>query len=352
MPDELDDYLNDLGADDTGTGAAPEFGRGIGVLAPNAPQGRLYMGQALTPQEERGLMRTPPGTRLTPMMPTADQAATMQEQRAASVAAVPGAQTMGDVQSWNRVAATDNPLRKTLSGVSRPDQLTPDQETMQMAAQMGVPMGQAIQAFESQRRFQAQKGYQADLAAGMSAADAMAKWGPLLFAGPKGAGAMPRAATPSAAPNTYRDPRTGDRYYQKGNAWDLIRPPARVPTPMDTITERQPAVPGSAGQPAVPARPASRFFGIPVPFTGTAGSPGVPAVAASPARTITRHVPAGSEAPGPAPVKKPASEGRVRMRNPSGRVGTLPADQVEDAEAAGWTRIQPLARTKAPSELQ
>jgi hypothetical protein len=54
-------------------------------------------------------------------------------------------------------------------------------EVAEMAQQYNIPMAAAAAAIDSQLRFQAQRGYQKDLEAGMEATEAMAKWGPALF---------------------------------------------------------------------------------------------------------------------------------------------------------------------------
>ena len=64
---------------------------------------------------------------------------------------------------------------------SQPQPGTEINEVVQMAQQYNIPMASAAAAIDAQMRFQAQRGYQKDLEAGMEATEAMAKWGPALF---------------------------------------------------------------------------------------------------------------------------------------------------------------------------
>lgn len=302
-------------------------------------RGVIYMGPALSDEEEAEIRRRPSGTRIMPPAPVGAPAMAAQDERAAALSAVPGARTMEDVGLWNRVAATDTATSHTLPGVSRPPVLTPEQQFMDYAQTSGQPLGQVIQVIDAQRRYQAQRGYQSDLAAGMSAADAMTKWGPMLFTGPRGAAAMPRPAPISGSgPNTYRDP-TGNTYYWTGSRWIHVPNPAQRPVPMDTITEKIPGTTGTEAVPGLPAVPPKRILGIPIPLTGSPAVAPIPGVPGTPSRTVTRRVPAGTSVAEPTPrtQNQSASGKRVRVRNPAGKVGTIPEDQVEDAKASGWT---------------
>ena len=260
-------------------------------------RGRMYMGPAMSPEAEAQFTNSgvlAPGLRIAPPAPVGPPAMAMQDKRAADLASVPGAQNMDDVITQRRMIAGTPPGNKLLSGISRPEPPPPDQEMMEIAQKMGAPLTQAIAAIESQRRYQAQRGYQADIKAGMSATDAMTKWGPLLFAGPKGAGAMPKQAgpLPGTSPQTFTDPQ-GNTFYLQGNKWVHVPRQGVAAPQMETITERQPQVAGKPGVPAVP--PGTGFLGT--GLFASAGSPEVPAVPASPARTITRRVPVAAPPP-------------------------------------------------------
>lgn len=103
-----------------------------------------------------------------------------------------------------------------------------------------------------------------------------------------------------------------------------VRPPAEQ---FDTVTE---VFPGSE---AVPEHSKGGFFGL--------GSKTVPATEATPERRVTRKVPMGSpvedrdKSNGTATASSNAS-GKVRMINPDGVAGMVPANQVEAAKAQGY----------------
>jgi hypothetical protein len=79
----------------------------------------------------------------------------------------------------------------------------PDMEQYTKQAMAYYPIDQAGKAIEMATKFVGQRGYQQDLANGMSAAQAFAKWGPMLFHGTAGTGmaaairgSQPPAMTP------------------------------------------------------------------------------------------------------------------------------------------------------------
>lgn len=79
-----------------------------------------------------------------------------------------------------------------------------DQAAMRRAqyAIQDLPIDQAEKALTSALKFQAIRGYQRDLAAGKSAADALSRWAPIMFSQPKAgtlgqAAAMVRASRPA-----------------------------------------------------------------------------------------------------------------------------------------------------------
>ena len=254
------------------------------------------MGPALSPDAEQGftqLGNLNPGIRIAPPAPAGPPAMAAQDQRAADLASVPGAQNMDDVITQRRMIAGTPPGNKLLSGISRPEPPPVDQEMMEIAQKMSAPLSQAIQAVESQRRAMAVRGWQADAKAGMSQDELFRKWYPA-FIGPKGAGAMPKQAgpLPGTSPQTFTDPQ-GNTFYLQGNKWVHVPRQGVAAPQMETITERQPQVAGKPGVPAVP--PGTGFLGT--GLFASAGSPEVPAVPASPARTITRRVPVAAPPP-------------------------------------------------------
>ena len=77
-----------------------------------------------------------------------------------------------------RPGALDSHVIQGPHQVAAPD---PGEDLMRLAQSMGVPLQQAIQAVDAQQRFQAQRGYQADLDRGVSAEQAAVKWFPLMM---------------------------------------------------------------------------------------------------------------------------------------------------------------------------
>jgi len=65
---------------------------------------------------------------------------------------------------------------------------------------------------------------------------------------------------------------------------------------------------------------------------------GTPSTVVPPPITATNAAPKTVLEP-PVRVAPPESTGRVRMKSPDGRTGTLPANQVEEAISKGWTRL-------------
>ena len=128
----------------------PDF---IDVQDPSG-QGVMYMGPELSPEDEAALRRRPGGTRIMPAPPAGPAAAQAQDERAAALASVPGAQNMGDVSQWQAEASRDTPYSHTLPGVSRPDPPSPGQEALNTALAMGVPLKQAQEAVRAATVFQ------------------------------------------------------------------------------------------------------------------------------------------------------------------------------------------------------
>jgi hypothetical protein len=298
-----DDEL-DFGEDQA---AAPAVPPGVMTVDPSR-RGRMYMGPALSPAAESQFMNSgvlAGGLRVAPPAPVGPPAMAIQDQRAADLASVPGAQNMGDVDMHRRVVAATPPGDFTMSGISRPEPPPPDQEMMAIAQKMGAPLNQAIQAIESQRRYQAQRGYQADIKAGMPAAEAMTKWGPLLFAGPKGAGAMPKMAGPGLPGKPFQ--------FHQGPEGSIVFNPntgSYEPIPglgksSNTVTERTKVTPGKPAIPATPPGPG--LFGT--SLFRTPGTPGVPAVPERSdviGRTTTQRAPVVAP-PAPPPAAAPAT---------------------------------------------
>jgi hypothetical protein len=206
--------------------------------------------------------------------------------------------------------------RSTLPGLS-PQQQAENDVREQVA---GQPIEQQQQAVQAAVKFQAQRGYQQDLAGGMSASQAMAKWGPMLFA-PGSPGAMQSARMQQ--PQYRNVPGVGLVQIGPGGQPKVVMP-SKQAADTETVTEKYPA---KEGTPAVQA--SKGFFGL-------GAHPAVPEVPAVPEHTVTRKQPRITPPSGAGG----SMAGRVKVKDRDGKTGTIPADQVDAAKAAGYTIVQ------------
>lgn len=138
--------------------------------------------------------------------------------------------------------------------------LTPEeaeQRTVMRRLQYGVadlPLAEAEQAVTTALKFQAIRGYQQDLAKGVSAVDALTKWAPIMFS-------QPKAATMGQAASLVRAMRPEDKYmdiggvgYQmKGGRAYRITPPKTVPEkPIPLVLPADPENPLAGGHVTIP----------------------------------------------------------------------------------------------------
>jgi hypothetical protein len=218
-----------------------------------------------------------------------------------------------------------------------------------------LPVDQAIKAVEMAVRFQGQRGYMRDLQSGMNAAQAFAKWGPMLFH--SNATGIPEAIQRSVPPQVtpYQQQELAMRKQQMqaaaqklqqpklhyaaggeiirelpGGKFEVLRKPIQKPTESITESYQVPEVPAQEAQPAKPA--SSGFFGI-------GARPAVaakPAVAGVPAKTIRKTSKIGVDA---APAEEPAAD-------PAEAAPEEPANP-----AATETPAAPAAQAEAPKVL-
>lgn len=207
----------------------------------------------------------------------------------------------------------------------------PPQTAQDRAATMDLinsyPAAQTRQAVQAATRFMAQQGYnrkyQQNIQAGMSpqeaAADALAEYGPSLFFQP---GA---AVTPGNVASFIR----------------AVRPqPVKAPTanPID-VTEARGII-GEMGkiQSALDDNPTGpvaddnrgKLQYLRGQLEAIRAKYNTPAAAPAPQRPQTRTA-----------VSAPAGQGqRIRVRSKDGKIGTIPASQLDEALAAGYTRAQ------------
>lgn len=174
-------------------------------------------------------------------------------------------------------------------------------------------------AVQAATRFMAQQGYQRDLQSGMPQADALAKWAPSLFFQP---GVQ---VTPGTMASFIR----------------AVRPqPVKAPTanPIDVTEARGIVSEMGKIQSALDDNPTGsvaddnrgklqylrgQLEAIRAKYNTNAAPP-------APQRPQTRTA-----------VSAPAGQGeRIRVRSKDGKIGTIPASQLDEALAAGYTRAQ------------
>jgi hypothetical protein len=227
--------------------------------------------------------------------------------------------------------------------------LSPDEAERQTAMRRlqysvaDLPLAEAEKAVDAALKFQAQRGYQKDLASGMSAADALTKWGPTLFGSHVGtAQALSRvAARPAPRPVI-----VGGRAFAPMN-------PAMPGAPLQPIT------PGPIRNLDPNSPPVLEYKRLLADISHKQAemdkNPEASAEenaaninqlqimqqAADKLATRIRGGTAPVAAPAPrVPPAIPASTTRVRVRSKSGKIGTIPADQLAQALAEGYTRVQ------------
>jgi hypothetical protein len=127
------------------------------------------------------------------------------------------------------------------TGLTLPTPAEAEQRTAIRQMQYAVadmPLAQAEKAVNAALKFQAQRGYQRDIAGGMSAVDAMVKWGPTMFGSTAGsASALARVAT-AAQPEAEKVMNIGGVGYRipaKGQAVRITpEAPAKLPPALAT----------------------------------------------------------------------------------------------------------------------
>lgn len=129
-------------------------------------------------------------------------------------------------------------------GVSPPQESQSKYPIKQML-NLGMKPKDIMAVVDAKRRYDSERGYQADIAKGMTQTAAMAKWGPMLFSGSKG-GASPRQTFHNVSGAGYSfDPTTG-----KAN---LVTPPS-APSARETLAlEREKRLSSAADQQLPPA---------------------------------------------------------------------------------------------------
>jgi predicted HAD superfamily Cof-like phosphohydrolase len=221
--------------------------------------------------------------------------------------------------------------RSTLPGLS-PQQQAENDVREQVA---GQPIEQQQQAVQAAVKFQAQRGYQQDLASGMPAPQAMAKWGPMLFA-PGSPGAM--SAIKMQQPQIRNIGGKLVRIMPDGTAQPInvpgqVSPPQKW-EPQDTIDYKAATERYNKNAEAL-----SKLRDSTSLESGTESRRQMIADRREMQRISGKYgqgaAPGGVQPPGGA-----SKSGRVKVKDSKGKTGSIPADQVDAAKAAGYTIVQ------------
>lgn len=236
--------------------------------------------------------------------------------------------------------------------------LSPDEAARQTSmrklqyAIADLPLAEAEQAVSAALKFQAVRGYQQDLARGVSANEALAKWAPIMFTAPKagnlaGAASLVRATRPEA--EKYMD-IGGVGYQMKGGKATPLTPPK--PEKKKTIPMVLPADPENpltgghitipldendpmvkkaidrarSGPPPVPPQEPGFVDRLINRFTGRTPPPG----------------PAPSSAPVPAPAPAVTAPSPIRAAKPQTPEEKLAAAKALRQQHPDWSKKQIL----------
>lgn len=193
----------------------------------------------------------------------------------------------------------------------------PSLDRIYQAAFSQLPVDEASKAVEAAIRFQGLRGYQRDLANGLNAAQAFAKWGPSLFHQATGIPeAIDRSVPTPITPQQMIQNRLNQAKFDAAQAAAKQRQAADAAKqalaerrqnfleskPDESVTEtyKIPAVEGQEAQPESKG------------FLGFGAHPATPAVEAQPERTIRKT------------TKVPSQGKRVKVIGPKGQKGTVP----------------------------
>ena len=208
-----------------------------------------------------------------------------------------------------------------------------------------APIEEAEQAVTAALKFQAIRGYQQDLANGVPSHEALSKWAPMMFKTPPagafrgptapkpmdigGRGYLYDAATQTMKPLTEgrpvarpRDPFAELQY--KGILSQIAQVEREldktvIPSEMTPLQEKRRYLIGQSEAIRKASQQVQPQAGV-TPPTGVA----------------TPTAPAPASAPAPAA----AAGDKIRVKSPAGKIGWIPAAQLDAALAAGYTKFQ------------
>lgn len=195
-----------------------------------------------------------------------------------------------------------------------------------------APFKEAEAAVNAALKFQSTRGYQQDIAAGVPAAEALAKWAPTMFGGPKagsmsGAASLIRATRPPA-----------DKVMDIGGQAMRYDPATKTMVPLT-----QPKVVAPKTDPFALQQHASLLGEIRRTESELDKEVDLQSDNAKALQEKLRYlrneaqkVREASRSGGATPGAK---VGRVRVKSPDGKIGSIPASQLEAALAAGYTKM-------------
>lgn len=225
-----------------------------------------------------------------------------------------------------------------------PNQVAQDIEMRKMLLNMGdAPIAQAEAAVSTALKFQAVRGYQKDLAGGMAPNEALARWAPIMFTQPKAstlgqAGSFIKNTTP-VVPKPMDIGGRGYLFDPKTRTMTAVTPPVTKDAKAnayDTEDYRSVLKRIEAAEKTLREDPE----GSNADEIRNVYLPGLHAEANA-IRARGRFPSPANAVPQAAPVAPaaPASD-RVRVRRPDGKIGWIPASQLDAARKAGYTEAQ------------
>lgn len=154
-------------------------------------------------------------------------------------------------------AATSAPMRQPIvPPTGNPGVTMPDMGAGIRAAFAHLPVDQAVKAIETAMQYQGQRGYQQDTQNGMTSAQALAKWGPMLFSrSPTGIATALRLGQTSQVPQMTPAQVSANQIAQRSLALrEAAAKKVKAPTVRVPLNPNEPfgaVITGAADDPAV-----------------------------------------------------------------------------------------------------
>ncbi len=216
-----------------------------------------------------------------------------------------------------------------------------------------LPLAQTEAAVSAAIRFQGQRQYQQDLASGMDPAKALARSAPLMFSTPRPSGSLGQAAqlirATSSPARRFHD--VGGVLYREnadGTVTRVTGPAApRYHTAGGVLYRETPTGLQAMTAPTTKTDPYEMAEYRNVLSEISAAQKALDKMAvddpeAQPLRDRIRFLTAEKQRlRRPTPTRTPTvTTGRVRVRRPDGKTGSIPANRLQEALDAGWTQIR------------